>query len=80
MPKSHEAHLKHAADAKRESTDKHAYRIFRNWLWEILFIVVAIGLIVAIAVLLAIYNGNPAPDWSERINLNALLATLSTIL
>jgi hypothetical protein len=35
---------------------------------------------VAIAVLLATYNGKPAPDWGERINLNALLATLSTVL
>lgn len=40
----------------------------------------AIGLIVAIAVLLETYDGKPAPDWGERINLNALLATLSAIL
>lgn len=49
-------------------------------MWEILSILTAIGLIVAIAALLAVYNGKPAPDWGERINFNALLAILSTIL
>ncbi|KAF3033408.1 hypothetical protein E8E12_000790 [Didymella heteroderae] len=56
------------------------YRIFQSWIWEILSIAVAIGLIIAITVLLATYNGKPTPDWGERINLNALLATLSTVL
>lgn len=74
------AHPKHGADVARESTDKNAYIIFRNWIWEILSITVAIGLIVAIAVLLATHDGKPAPDWGERINLNAFLAFLSTIL
>lgn len=54
--------------------------MFRNWLWEILSIAAAIGLIVAIAALLATHNGKPTPDWGERINFNALLAIMSTIL
>jgi hypothetical protein len=58
----------------------HSYRIFRSWIWELLSLAVSIGLIVAIAVLLATYNGKPAPDWGYHINLNALLALLSTIL
>ena len=40
----------------------------------------AVGIIIAIAALLAIYDGNPTADWGERINLNALLTILSTIL
>ncbi|KAF1349199.1 hypothetical protein EJ07DRAFT_140841, partial [Lizonia empirigonia] len=74
------AHPRHGADAAHKSTDKHAYRIFRNWIWEMLSITVAIGLIVTIAVLLATHDGKPAPDWGEQINFNALLAFLSTIL
>lgn len=68
------------ADAHPHATGQHAYRIFQNWIWEILSIFVAVGLIVAIAALLATHDGKPTPDWGERINLNALLAILSTIL
>jgi hypothetical protein len=70
------AHLKHNTHTNRTPTEEHAYRIFRNWVWEILSIAVAIGLIVAIAVILATHDGKPAPDWGEQINMNALLATL----
>jgi hypothetical protein len=41
---------------------------------------VAVGLIIAVAALLATYNGRSTPDWGEQINFNALLAILSTIL
>jgi hypothetical protein len=41
---------------------------------------VAIGLIIAIAVLLATNDRKPAPNWSEQVNMNALLATISTVL
>lgn len=67
-------------DSEPERNEGQAYSIFRNWIWEILSIAVATGLIAAIAAVLATYDGNPAPDWGEHINLNALLATLSTIL
>ena len=85
--------LKHGAEAyclRRSSSrdtkglptvsTRHSYDIFRTWLWEIISIAVAVGLIVAIATLLATYNGRRTPDWGERINLNALLAILSTVL
>ncbi|RII12526.1 hypothetical protein CUC08_Gglean004643 [Alternaria sp. MG1] len=55
------------------------YHIFRTWIWELLALVLAIGLISAITVLLAIYDGKPAPHWGFRLNFNALLALLSTI-
>ncbi len=54
--------------------------IYRTWEWEIAAIVFAVGLIVAISVILASYNGRPLPHWGNHLNLNALLALLSTIL
>jgi hypothetical protein len=59
---------------------RHSYRIFRSWIWEILSVILAIGLIAAISALLVSYDGEPAPDWGAHINFNALLALLSTIL
>ncbi|KAJ4991866.1 hypothetical protein SVAN01_02716 [Stagonosporopsis vannaccii] len=56
------------------------YHVFRAWAFEIATVILAAGLIVAIAVLLASYDGIPTPDWGVHINLNALLALLSTIL
>ncbi|KAH7408083.1 hypothetical protein DE146DRAFT_752231 [Phaeosphaeria sp. MPI-PUGE-AT-0046c] len=57
-----------------------SYRIFRSWAWELVSVILAVGLISAITAILASYDGKPAPDWGERLNLNALLAFLSTIL
>jgi hypothetical protein len=59
---------------------RHRYHVFRNWTWEFISVSVAIGLLIAISVLLVSYDGNPAPDWGTHLNFNALLALLSTIL
>jgi hypothetical protein len=40
----------------------------------------AVGLVIAIAVLLTSFDGKPVPDWGPNLNLNAVLALLSTIL
>ncbi|KAK7990847.1 hypothetical protein PG990_015127 [Apiospora arundinis] len=56
------------------------YHVFRVWIWEIFFVFLAFGLIVAIAVLLHVKDGKPVPDWGDYISFNALLAILSTIL
>jgi hypothetical protein len=58
----------------------HSYRIFRSWQWELSSVLLASGLLVAIAVLLKTNDGKPTPDWGTRLNFNALLAFLSTIL
>jgi hypothetical protein len=58
----------------------HPYHIFRLWASEIVCIILATGLVSAITIILAIYNGAPVPDWGTSINLKALLAFLSTIL
>jgi hypothetical protein len=59
---------------------RHPYRIFRTWIWEILSVAFAVGLISAIVALLASYHGKEVPDWGVNLNFNALLAFLSTIL
>ncbi|KAK8022230.1 hypothetical protein PG993_012997 [Apiospora rasikravindrae] len=56
------------------------HHIFRVWAWEIIFVVLAFGLITSIAALLTLNNGKPVPDWGSHISFNALLAVLSTVL
>lgn len=60
----------------------HAYHIFRTWALEVITAIFALGLIIAIATILAFYHGSPVPNWgaTANINLNALLAFLSTML
>jgi hypothetical protein len=57
-----------------------SYHIFRTWSLETLAIAFAIGLTASIGSVLAVYDGKPVPDWGANLNLNALLALLSTIL
>jgi hypothetical protein len=57
-----------------------SYHVFRPWGWEIVSVIIANGLNVAIAVILAVYDGQSVPNWGAHINLNAVLALLSTIL
>lgn len=56
------------------------YHVFRNWAFEIASLALAIGLVVAIAVILAVFDGQETPHWSGSFNLNAVLALLSTFL
>lgn len=56
------------------------HSVLRAWMFELLNTIFLVALIVAIAVTLAAYNGKPAPDWGQHLNLNALLALLSTFL
>ncbi|KAI4640450.1 hypothetical protein J4E93_008656 [Alternaria ventricosa] len=53
---------------------------FRTWAGETLTIACAIGLVASIAGILAVYDGKPVPDWGSDLNLNALIALLSTVL
>ncbi|CAG9990906.1 unnamed protein product [Clonostachys byssicola] len=51
-----------------------------TWILEILTLVLAAGLLIAICILFATYNGQTQPDWGNGgITLNALIATLSMI-
>lgn len=51
-----------------------------TWILEILTLVFAAGLLIAICILFTNYNGQTQPDWGNSgITLNALIATLSMI-
>lgn len=54
--------------------------VFRFWLWELIFLAVAVGCLVAIAVVIQRENGKPVEEWGFSITLNSLVALLSTIL
>jgi hypothetical protein len=53
---------------------------FWSWIWELASLLLCIGLVAAIFVILATYNGQRVPDWGLSINLSTLVALLATIL
>lgn len=58
----------------------HHHPYFREWKWEIVSIVVSFGLVVAILVTLAKYNGNEQPVWPYNININSLVSVLTALI
>lgn len=54
-------------------------RAFRYWAFEILTLLFATGLFIAIAFVLIHYNGSFLTDWPLPINLNTVVALLSTV-
>lgn len=58
----------------------HSRHVLSYWALEIITVVVAIGLLVAIIALLAHYDGHFMPEWPFQINLNSAIAFLSTFL
>lgn len=56
------------------------FHVGRFWLWEIISVIVAAGLVAANISILAHYDGQKVPEWPFSINLNTLIALLSTIL
>jgi hypothetical protein len=55
-------------------------RVLRLWAFEFVTTFFSLALMVAIGVTLIAYNSKPSPNWGPQINLNALLALLSTLL
>lgn len=53
--------------------------IFRPWGWELLALASSVGPLVAIFVLLAKYDKQELPTWPYSININTLVAVLSTL-
>lgn len=49
------------------------------WLWEVVALVAAFGLLAAIYIILGRQNNQPASNWTFRLNLNTLIALLSTL-
>ncbi|KAK6853870.1 hypothetical protein PG995_010682 [Apiospora arundinis] len=56
------------------------HHVFRYWFWEIVSLATAVVLLAAIVALLCHYEGEQVPRWPFSINLNTLVALLSTIL
>ncbi|KAL2204638.1 hypothetical protein CC79DRAFT_915891 [Sarocladium strictum] len=61
------------------SDERPRYYVFRVWLWEILALLLAIGLMIAKIVLLSQFQGKELPEWPLSINLSTLLAIFSII-
>ncbi|KAI0889538.1 uncharacterized protein GGS22DRAFT_176841 [Annulohypoxylon maeteangense] len=56
------------------------HHVFRFWPWEIMSLITAIGLIAATYSILSHFNGQKLPEWPFSINLNTLVALLSTFM
>jgi hypothetical protein len=65
----------------RPATDQEKIRwSLRAWSWELAACVVAILTLVGIIVVLRIYDGKTQPNWPAGINLNAIIALLTTLM
>ena len=54
-------------------------RLWDWWLWEIAGIMLSLGATITIIVVLAMYDGQPLPNWPYSITLNAMVSILATI-
>ncbi|KAK8024636.1 hypothetical protein PG993_012702 [Apiospora rasikravindrae] len=79
-PPRQDSSEKHAGRPSAPTPGRTQYRVFTHFQWEILSILLSIGIIVAMFVLLAEYHGKIATDWQFPINLSTLLALLATIM
>jgi hypothetical protein len=51
-----------------------------RWAKECLLVLIATGLLIAIALILASYNHQPQPGWELGLNLHTIIALLATII
>lgn len=54
-------------------------RLWDWWLWAIAGIMLSLGITITIIVVLAMYDGQPLPNWPYSITLNAMTSVLTTI-
>lgn len=55
--------------------------LFKDWTWEIISMLVAIGCLIAIFVILDKFNGQEPPNWRfSSVNLSTVIALIATIL
>ncbi|KAI1765376.1 hypothetical protein GGR53DRAFT_263822 [Hypoxylon sp. FL1150] len=78
---------KSAQDSVREHPPTNAvapirrhHHVFRYWPWEMGSILVAFGMIAATYSILSHFDGQEVPEWPFSINLNTLIALISTIM
>lgn len=55
------------------------HRVLRFWIWEVLSLCLAIGMLVAIVLVLNHFHGQIVPQWRFSITINTLVALLATI-
>lgn len=67
-------------EAQSFSKQSHNRHVLRYWLWELFSLVIALGLFAAIVTVLLKYDGEQLPSWPYSINLNTLIALMSTVL
>ncbi|KAH8816597.1 hypothetical protein F5884DRAFT_776755 [Xylogone sp. PMI_703] len=69
-----------ALPVQRGHTDSSArYHHLLQWRWEILSLALALGILLTIFATLVHFNGREVPRWPLTINLNTLIALLSTV-
>ncbi|KAI1498329.1 hypothetical protein F5X99DRAFT_394002 [Biscogniauxia marginata] len=56
------------------------HHVYRHWIFEGVLALVAVGIMAAIYLILASFDRHTAPDWPLSININTLVALLSTIM
>ncbi|KLU89730.1 hypothetical protein MAPG_08699 [Magnaporthiopsis poae ATCC 64411] len=54
--------------------------VLRIWVWELLSLLAAVGLVVAVTAVLSVHNGSPLPELPYGMSLNSLVALLATLL
>ncbi|KXJ86388.1 hypothetical protein Micbo1qcDRAFT_236924 [Microdochium bolleyi] len=54
------------------------YRIWREWKWEIATLVALFALLLGLGILLRVHDKARVPDWGRYVNLNTVLALMST--
>lgn len=67
-------------DASKAAQCSRIVFLATAWWKEMLSLLVAVGAMVAIVVILVMYNGQEQPSWRHSINLSTLVAILSTLL
>jgi hypothetical protein len=64
--------------AAEETTDRQrAALLFHAWKWELVQLIVSIGMLIAIAVTVAHFDGLEIPQWPLAINLTTIVSLLS---
>ncbi|KAI1090295.1 hypothetical protein F5B19DRAFT_464095 [Rostrohypoxylon terebratum] len=64
----------------RNVVEARRHHVFRFWSWEIASLTIAFCLIVATYGLLTHFDGHRLPEWPFSINLNTLIALISTFI
>jgi hypothetical protein len=67
-------------DRSQQKTATTAHISIRQWWQEWTLMLISIGILIAIFIVLRIYNNNPQPDWKFGLNLSTLIAVLATLL